>query len=181
MPTIKRYANRKLYDTEAKQYISLEGIAEMIRQGVGVQVIDNVSGDDITAQTLSQIILEGEKKQDGFVPRPILTTLVEAGGKSFEYLREKLEPHFKQIGEMEVDEKIQQRIQGLIQRGEIAEETGKKILNQIRERAVTWNYAIPPDETILKMLVEKTLPTQSEVRSLIAAIDTLADKLDQLK
>ena len=60
---IKRYPNRKLYDTEAKQYITLEGIASVIRSGQEVQVIDHVTWEDLTALTLSQIILEQEKRQ----------------------------------------------------------------------------------------------------------------------
>jgi polyhydroxyalkanoate synthesis repressor PhaR len=180
MPVIKRYANRKLYDTEAKKYISLQGIAAMIRSGESVQVIDNVSGDDITAQTLSQIILEREKKQNGFVPRPILTTLVEAGGRSLGYLRERLEPHINQLNELEVDERLQERIQGLIQRGEIAEETGKKLLDQFRERAASWMNTIPPDETLLEIMIEKTVPNRDEVQHLIDQLDALSSKLDQL-
>ena len=53
MPLIKRYPNRKLYDTEAKQYVTLEQIAELIRSGKDVQVIDHESGEDLTALTLS--------------------------------------------------------------------------------------------------------------------------------
>jgi polyhydroxyalkanoate synthesis repressor PhaR len=179
MPIIKRYANRKLYDTEAKKYISLESIAEMIRQGSDVQVVDNVTGNDITALTLSQIILEQEKKRDGFVPRPILTTLVEAGGRSIGYLHEKLEPHFKHLGEMEVDEKIERRIQDLIQRGEIAEEAGLKLLAQLREKAISWSSALPTDDTLLQILVEKKLPKRYEFQGLIDQIDSLSEKLDR--
>ena len=45
MPIVKRYPNRKLYDTEAKQYVTLEGIAELIRQGQEVHVVDNATGE----------------------------------------------------------------------------------------------------------------------------------------
>ena len=62
MPLIKRYANRKLYDTESKRYITLEGIAEMIRQQQDVKVIDHETGEDITALTQAQIIFEQERK-----------------------------------------------------------------------------------------------------------------------
>ena len=58
---IKRYPNRKLYDTEAKRYVTLEQITHMIEAGHEVQVIDNESGEDLTNLTLSQIIFEREK------------------------------------------------------------------------------------------------------------------------
>lgn len=56
---IKRYENRKLYDTESKQYVRLTDISELVRAGDEVVVIDNSTGADITAQTLSKIIADG--------------------------------------------------------------------------------------------------------------------------
>src|SRR5262249_12123246 len=55
--TIKKYANRKLYHTNRKQYITLDGIAALIQAGDQVQVLDNETGEDITAQILSQVVL----------------------------------------------------------------------------------------------------------------------------
>ena len=55
---IKRYENRKLYDLEAKQYVSLRELADLVREGADVQVIDNATGADITAETLTKVILE---------------------------------------------------------------------------------------------------------------------------
>ena len=81
MRLIKRYPNRKLYDTEDKMYVTLNGIAELIRDGHDVQVVDHTSGEDLTAVTLTQIIFEQEKRQSGFLPRSVLTGLVQAGGE----------------------------------------------------------------------------------------------------
>jgi polyhydroxyalkanoate synthesis repressor PhaR len=66
---IKRYESRKLYDTEESRYVSLEEIGELVRRGQEVQVIDNASGEDVTAQTLTLVILE-----DGRAGRTILST-----------------------------------------------------------------------------------------------------------
>jgi polyhydroxyalkanoate synthesis repressor PhaR len=76
---IKRYQNRKLYDTSAKRYITLDGIAQLIRQGNNVQIIDNVTEEDLTNVTLMQIIMEQEKKKSGFLPLSILVGLIQAG------------------------------------------------------------------------------------------------------
>ena len=73
MLSIKRYPNRKLYDKEEKRYITLSEISELIRAGREIQVIDHSTGEDITTVVLTQIILEQEKKQTGFVPRSVLT------------------------------------------------------------------------------------------------------------
>jgi polyhydroxyalkanoate synthesis repressor PhaR len=78
MLLIKRYPNRKLYDTQAKQYITLEGIARLIRQGLDVQVIDHASGNDLTAVILTQVIAEREKRHTGTLPHTLLADLILA-------------------------------------------------------------------------------------------------------
>jgi polyhydroxyalkanoate synthesis repressor PhaR len=87
---IKRYPNRKLYDTEAKRYVTLEQITQMIEAGHEVQVIDNESGEDLTNLTLSQIIFEREKKGSGLLSRTLLTNLIRAGSDTLEQVRKAL-------------------------------------------------------------------------------------------
>ena len=76
---IKRYANRKLYNTQSSRYITLKGIAELIEDGVEVRVVDNESGEDITSVTLSQILVDTERNQRS-VPGPILSDLIQRSG-----------------------------------------------------------------------------------------------------
>ncbi len=83
---IKRYANRKLYDTQHSRYVTLEQIAEMIRQGDDVQIIDNKSKDDLTSVTLAQIIFEEEKKQKSFLPLQAMRNIIQTGGESISHL-----------------------------------------------------------------------------------------------
>jgi polyhydroxyalkanoate synthesis repressor PhaR len=90
MPIIKRYPNRKLYDTEAKRYVTLDSITQMIHEGQEVQVVDHETGEDLTNLTLSQIIFEQEKKGSGLLPRSLLTNLVRAGGDTFDQVRRAL-------------------------------------------------------------------------------------------
>ena len=73
---IKRYENRKLYDTENRKYISLEEIAKLIREGTDVKVIDNVTNSDITNQTLTQVILEEGKKGRNPLSREMLHDVI---------------------------------------------------------------------------------------------------------
>ncbi len=76
---IKRYDNRKLYDTEQKRYISLEEIALLVRGGEQVVVTDNATGADISSQTLAKVLLEAES---GALPQPqFLHELLRAGGR----------------------------------------------------------------------------------------------------
>jgi polyhydroxyalkanoate synthesis repressor PhaR len=79
---IKRYANRKLYDTQHSRYVTLEQIAEMIRAGDDVKIIDNKSKEDLTSVTLAQIIFEEEKKQKSFLPLQAMRNIIQTGGES---------------------------------------------------------------------------------------------------
>ena len=70
---IKKYANRKLYDTRTSRYITLEGIAQLVREGHDIKVVDRADGRDLTQVTLSQVVLEEEKRGPA--------RLVDAGGE----------------------------------------------------------------------------------------------------
>jgi polyhydroxyalkanoate synthesis repressor PhaR len=87
---IKRYANRKLYDTRESRYVTLEQISEMIRRGEDVKVVDNNSKEDLTSVTLAQIIFEEEKKQHSFLPLSALRNIIQSGGASLSGLMSQL-------------------------------------------------------------------------------------------
>jgi polyhydroxyalkanoate synthesis repressor PhaR len=76
---IKRYSNRKLYDTQESRYVTLEEIEEMIRAGREVSVVDAASGDDLTSVTLTQIILENERNHRSALPAAFLHQLIKYG------------------------------------------------------------------------------------------------------
>ena len=80
---IKRYQNRKLYDTDASCYVTLDEIAEMIQQGEEVMVVDNRNQKDITAATLTQIIFEKQKRSESPVPISTLRHIIQQGDGSF--------------------------------------------------------------------------------------------------
>ena len=75
---IKRYASRRLYNTETSDYVTLEDIASFIRAGREVQIVDLKSGDDLTRQYLLQIVAEHESKGDTVLPTNVLTDLVRS-------------------------------------------------------------------------------------------------------
>ncbi|PVH29672.1 polyhydroxyalkanoate synthesis repressor PhaR [Pararhodobacter oceanensis] len=75
---IKRYASRRLYNTESSDYVTLEDIAGFIRAGREVQIIDLKSGDDLTRQYLLQIIAEHESRGENVLPLDVLTDLVRS-------------------------------------------------------------------------------------------------------
>src|SRR6186713_2345053 len=83
---IKRYANRKLYDTQHSRYVTLDQIAAMIRTGDDVKIVDNKTKEDLTSVTLAQIIFEEEKKQKSFLPLQAMRNIIQSGGESISQL-----------------------------------------------------------------------------------------------
>lgn len=78
---IKRYQNRKLYDTQNSCYVTLEDIAKLIKEGEDVSVIDNKNHEDLTSVTLTQIILEEGKKKRNLLPLSALKDIIASGGE----------------------------------------------------------------------------------------------------
>ncbi len=177
MPVIKRYPNRKLYDTEAKKYITLDGIAELIRQGEEVVVIDHTTNEDLTAVTLTQIIFEQEKKSSGFLPQSVLTGLVRAGGDTMNTLRRSLTTPLELL--KHVDEEIENRLQTLVERGDLAKEEAVKVRDKLlSSRAKT---SLPGQQHLERVLSNRGIPSRSEIDDLTTQIDVLSARLDSLK
>ncbi len=180
MVTIKRYPNRKLYNTEAKQYITLDGIADLIRQGHEIQVIDHASGEDLTTLTLTQIILEQQKKQSDLLSNSFLTNLIRYSESRLNALQRSLfapGAFWRQI-----DEEIQKRIQGLVRQGELTEQEGAglvgKLLQQGKRQSETEKDIDP--KLLEQILKQYDVPTQADVQKLYTQLDELTAKLEQI-
>lgn len=87
---IKRYSNRKLYDTLASRYVKLDDILKMVMDGEDVKIIDNNSGRDLSGITMAQILFEELKKKKGFVSFSALKNLLRLSGGSISELFENL-------------------------------------------------------------------------------------------
>ena len=95
---IKKYANRKLYDTRTSRYITLEGIAELVRDGHEIKVVDRETGQDLTQVTLSQIVLSEEKRSPA---RLVDDAIHERGQALLDYVRKTLNVPSDLVNEME--------------------------------------------------------------------------------
>ncbi len=180
MTVIKRYDNRKLYDTEAKQYITLEAIAALIRKGEDIQVVDHTTGEDLTAVTLSQIIFEQEKKVNGFLPKAVLTGLIQAGGDTLSALRRTLASPLDLA--RQVDDEIEGRVQALTSRGELAVEEGLRLRDMLlsRNRRTAHSHEVT-DEQIERLLAERGVPSTTDLQEVLAKLEALEAKLDGLE
>ncbi len=97
---IKRYGNRKLYDTLESRYITLEEIARLVRGGSDVKVIDNENGGDLTTITFAQIILEEEKRRSSLLSLGLLRELIQHGEDTLATLRSRVDKGIEAIGSM---------------------------------------------------------------------------------
>src|SRR4051812_13145294 len=110
---IKRYTNRKLYDTVESRYVTLDEIAEMVKQGVEVKIVDNKSKEDLTSVTLAQIIFEEEKKKNR-MPLSVLREIIRHPGESItDFISREVSPRVASIRE-----EAESRIDKLLRRDE---------------------------------------------------------------
>jgi polyhydroxyalkanoate synthesis repressor PhaR len=113
---IKRYTNRKLYDTEVSRYVTLDEIAQMIKAGAEVKIIDNRTKEDLTSVTLAQIIFEEEKKTSK-VGLDMLRDLIRHGGHVAQRLVEGTQAELRERVEA-VRAAAEQRVQSLLTKGQ---------------------------------------------------------------
>ena len=173
---IKRYSNRKLYDTKDSRYVTLLQIAEMVRTGEDVQIIDNTSKEDLTEVTLAQIIYEEQKAHSRNVPLQTLKELIHSRTeKVLSDLREgpigRLIPVPKKAdGEGETAEVVEVK-------GDEAHASKPSLVDQAKETLEDWQHKI--DERIRSVLPSSSPweQLQNEVRRLGVRIDELEQKL----
>ncbi len=116
---IKRYTNRKLYDTVESRYVTLDEIAAMIKEGVEVRIVDNRTKEDLTSVTLAQIIFEEEKKKNQ-MPLSVLREIIRHPGESLSgFIQKEVTPRVASIRE-----EAESRLDKLLRRDEKRGEEG---------------------------------------------------------
>ncbi len=126
---IKRYQNRKLYDTQQSCYVTLDDIAKMIRSSEDVMVIDNKTKNDITAATLTQIIFESEKKASQYAPLFTLREIIQNGNGSISSYLAKLGAFPQDYAEKQAQAQLE-AAQKLDSNGKIFHDDLKKSLDE---------------------------------------------------
>jgi polyhydroxyalkanoate synthesis repressor PhaR len=162
MQLIKKYANRKLYHTNRKQYITLEGIAALIQAGESVQVLDNETGDDITASILTQVVLQSRGGADR-LPTQVLTGLIRAGGDTIAGVRRSI---WSTLGGANmIDLEIKHRLERLHIEGKIDEAELARL-----------------EDLLLHASPEQTadVPSQRDIAQLHDQVDALSAAVEQL-
>ena len=118
---IKRYTNRKLYDTVESRYVTLDEIAAMIKEGTEVRIVDNRTKEDLTSVTLAQIIFEEEKKKNQ-MPLSVLREIIRHPGESISgFIQKEVSPRVASIRE-----EAESRLDKLLRREEGAARPGEE-------------------------------------------------------
>ncbi len=165
MQLIKKYANRKLYHTNQKQYITLEGIAKLVEAGDSVQVLDNETGEDITTSTLAQVVLLARRGRSTILSTKLLTGLIQASGDTISSLRRAVATSLGGVDYVALE--IVRRIDALQAQGTIdAEEAA-------RMRHLLLNSSPPPAQLA-------PWPTRNDVDRLKSQIEELSQTIEQL-
>jgi polyhydroxyalkanoate synthesis repressor PhaR len=185
---IKRYANRKLYNTDTSRYITLKGIAELIDQGSEVRVIDNETGEDITNVALSQILVDSERSNSD-VSGSLLSQILGRGGDAlYETLRKSVDDASENLGD------IQERFRRFVAGHEAREaregqEPGSESGRRSRDhRSLSdWiAYASPDFDQMVQRSVERVfkvldLPRRSDIDALNRNLERVAEAVETLE
>ncbi len=166
---IKRYANRKLYNTETSRYITLRGVGELLDRGAEVRVVDNETGEDITQVALSQILVDNKRSRE--TPSDtLLTQILSRGGDAvYSAIRKSVDEASDGLGE------FQERFRQLVQRGDGA---------MARGRAFAWDRRGPhmeePGEPEHAADAGEW-PSRAEIERLNRNLERVAAALDRLE
>lgn len=126
---VKRYSNRKLYDTLDSKYVTLQGLARLIREGEDLKVVDNETNDDLTAITLAQIILEEERRKTHLISAPFLRSLIRASGATVQDLSDRATRGIEALGDL--TGRASEKVRGIMEEGGRALEEGRTIIDDI--------------------------------------------------
>ncbi|NTU84909.1 MAG: pesticidal protein Cry15Aa [Chloroflexales bacterium] len=172
MHLIKKYANRKLYHTNQKQYITLDGIAKLVQDGEAVQILDNESGDDITSGILAQVVLNARGRSSPQLPTQLLTGLIQIGGDTISNLRRTLGTS---IGGAElITAEIERRIDFLVATGALGADESKRW----RQLLTQSDFGPSPAQQLAANAAE--VPSRNDVVKLYAQVDALSEKIEEL-
>lgn len=175
MPIIKRYNNRKLYDTHAKRYVTLFDLADMIRRGDDITVLDHTSGEDISGQIQAQIIFEQERQEGSGLPNTVLTNIIQASNQTLKQLRNTVLP-FDATARM--DSEIERRMMLLIERGDVSKKQGILILEKLLAARPEPH---PSEELKIERALEKRgTPTRNQIEDLAAQLAELKQQVETL-
>jgi polyhydroxyalkanoate synthesis repressor PhaR len=182
MHRIKKYANRKLYDTTDKKYISRTRLSELIKQGKDIIIIDNETGEDLTASIVSSLIATTRGKAGGTVSSGVLIQLFRKGGNALTDYAKRYVSFWQRSFTMAEDE-IDDMVKKLVKSKEISKSEGVRLKNEVMGFSTTLKVWISEaiDKRLNEVLSATNLATKDQVSELNSRIKTLEKKLEKFE
>ncbi len=184
MHLIKKYANRKMYDTTDKAYISREKLAELIKKGEEVTIFDNQTGEDLTTAIVSQLIgLESKKKEeDGVVSSRFMMQLLRKGGGTLTDYAKKYVSLWQGALTMAEDE-IDKLVNRLVKNKELSLSEGKRLKKEIMGYTNSLKGWISEsiDSRVSEVFDAMNVAKNDDIKALAAKVDALAQRVKQLE
>jgi len=182
MHLIKKYSNRKLYDTKDKRYLTMDQLAELIKSGEEVSVMDNETGDDLTSSIVSQLLARENSAVEKAVPSRVLMQMLRKGrGTLFGYGK-KYVSLWQSALTLSKDE-IEKLVNNLVNSKEISESEAKNLKNEILGFANNLKSWIIEniDQGVSEGLQRMNLSSKDQVNDLTRRVDALAQKVSELE
>ena len=184
MHLIKKYANRKMYDTTDKRYISRDQLTELIKKGEEVTIIDNRTGEDLTTPIVSQLIGMDSKddESDGAISSKFMMQLLRKGGGTLTDYAKKYVSLWQGALTMAEDE-IDHLVNRLVKNKELSLSEGKRLKKEIigyTDSLKEW-ISDSIDKRVSSVLDAMNLATNDHIKELSAKVDSLTEKVNQLE
>lgn len=181
MRTIKRYANRKLYDTAEKRYLTLAHLGELVGDGERIRVVDNDSGEDITNVILSKALSGKEKESGGFLTTELLSNLLQGGpNQLLDYLKQSWQTGGEYLNDVEAE--LDARLKTFIDRGKLSTREALKfrdsLVDGLRGRWQTLEKSVGKGLTSAMDAIP--IASRRDVERLEKRLEELAARLGEL-
>jgi len=176
---VKRYSNRKLYDTAESRYVTLDEIARWVKAGEDVKILENETGEDLTAITFAQIILDGERKKNSLLPLRLLRELIQRGETALQDIAGAVDRGVEVI--RAVPERASRRVQELTQVSERITELQQRFDEVVRRsvEAVTNHPAFQEEMRRVERTVGMLETRIARLRGEAPAEDDETNHLDE--
>lgn len=182
MHLIKKYANRKLYDTTDKRYLTMDRLAELIKDGAEVSIVDNETGRDLTSSIVTQLLAREKDDSAAAVPPGLLMQMLRKGrGTLFGYGKKYVS--LWQSAFMMSKDEIEKFINSLVREKELSEAEGKNLKNEIvsvTNHLKTWILQ-NIDRRVADALKMMNLATHEQIVELTDKVDALTRQVRNLE
>lgn len=169
---IKRYTNRKLYDTRESRYVTLDEISALVKDGEEVRVVDNRSGDDLTEVTLAQILYEEQKKKVTRMPLNLLRDIIRSSGSTVsDFIQKRVAQPVQSFRE-----EAERRVDAIVRR---SEQTVEDSARQVREFIQSTQKAL--DDLQQRLGVRSVVEALGPRGPFLQQLRSLRQRLEQLE